>query len=133
MLHPLLALAATRPQLLAEHASAWAELLSTQAGPAWQHWQRWRLLQLLALFLLTLGALLAGMAVMLWAVVPAAPWPLSDRAWALLCVPLVPLLGGLACAEAARQKGRTPFWGADGTLGRQLQADLGLLRQFGDR
>ena len=133
MLHPLLALAATRPQLLAEHASAWAELLSTQAGPAWEHWQRWRVLQLWAAFLLILGLLLAGVAVMLWAVVPSAPWPLVERAWALLCVPLVPLAGGLACALAARQKGRTTFWGAQGTLGRQLQADLGLLRQFGAR
>lgn len=132
MLHPLLALAATRPQLLAEHASAWAELLSTQAGPAWEHWQRWRVLQLMAAFLLILGVLLAGVAVMLWAVVPAAPWPLADRAWALLGVPLAPLVAGLGCALAARQKGRTNFWGADGALGRQLRADMGLLRQFGD-
>ncbi len=133
MLHPLLALAATRPQLLADHASAWAELLSTQAGPAWAHWQRWRLLQLLTVCLLTLATLLAGVALMLWAVMPPAPWPLSDRAWALLCVPLLPLVGGLACGLAARQKARTTYWGADGTLGKQLQADLGLLRQFGGR
>lgn len=132
MLHPLLALAAARPQLLAEHASAWAELLSTQAGPAWAHWQRWRLLQLLAGSCLILGVLLAGMALMLWAVVPNTPWLPSERAWALLVVPALPLLAGLACALAARQQGRTNFWGADGTLGRQLQADLSLLRQFGE-
>jgi len=123
-MHPLLALLATRPQLLIEHAQAYAALLGEEFGQASNDWQRRALLQVTALCFLGVAAVLAGVAVMLWVTVGVS----VTAPWVLVAVPILPFLIAIVCLLLARQSnGREPF--AD--LSRQVNADMALLRAAG--
>ena len=125
MLHPLFHVIANRPQLLAEHAQAYAELVSAEIGTVTAAWKRQALLNAVALCCLAVAAVLAGVALMLWAVIP----PVQVQApWALLAAPLLPLLVALGCLWAARLPDNG---GAFDSVRRQVQADLMLLREAG--
>jgi hypothetical protein len=120
MLHPLLRLALARPDLLAHHASAYAELAVDNARAVVADWQ-WRLVgwALLAGGLL-LCMVLGGVALMLYGAVAAPPTP-----WLLWAVPLAPLLLALIGGWLARWPG-APRRGA--SVAQQFEADLSLLR-----
>lgn len=124
MMHPLLQLAATRPQLLIDHLGAWADVLATESGPATAALRKGLLLQGLAVACAAAGLLLAGVAVMLWAVMPVEQALSTRAATALLLIPLLALLAAAACAIAA---GRMGDGGAWARLGRQWRADMALL------
>jgi hypothetical protein len=129
MVHPLIQLAATRPQLLLDHAAAWAELLAAECGPA-LHARRRRLLwQGLGAALLMVGLVLAGVAVMLGALsglsAPGGAGPTPGLWAALVLTPAVPLLAAAACARKARRCGDG---GAAQRLLQQAQADWALLQ-----
>lgn len=121
-MHPLFTLLATRPQLLIDHAQAYGGLFHEEFGQSFTAWRRWAMLQALGLCCLSVAIVLGGVAVMLWAVTP----PLAIHApWGLWVMPLAPLLAALVCtALAARQAPTDSF----GDLGRQLDADLAMLR-----
>jgi len=119
----LLNLMATRPQLLAEHADAYAALLASEIGRWSALWQRRALMRALAWCGAVVATLLAGIALMLWSALPAVP---VQAAWVLLGVPLVPLLAALGCLVATpRPAQRSAFE----TIRQQVDADLALLRQ----
>jgi hypothetical protein len=123
MLHPVLHLIASHPNLVADHAEAYADLLGEEFGAASLRWKRRALLGAVALCALGVGAVLAGVALMLWAVVPPEN---MNAPWALIVAPLVPLLTGAACAAAARaQEGP----GAFENMRRQLREDVAMLRE----
>jgi hypothetical protein len=120
MLHPLLRLALARPDLLADHASAYAELALDNARDVAAAWQ----LRLVGWVLLAAGVLLcvtfAGVALMLYGAVAAVTQP-----WLLWAVPLVPLLLALVGAWLARR----PAAARGGvSVAQQFEADLSLLR-----
>jgi hypothetical protein len=120
MLHPLLRLALARPDLLADHASAYAGLALDNAREVVADWQ-WRLVGwalLAAGVLLCLG--FAGVALMLHGAIAAPPTP-----WLLWAVPLAPLLLALCGAWLARRRA-APQRGA--SLAQQFETDLSLLR-----
>jgi hypothetical protein len=121
-MHPLLALLATRPQLLVDHARAYAALVDEEFDIAFASWRRWAILQALALCCLVVAAILAGVALMLWAVNPVLP---STASWVLWCTPLLPLLVATICLMLARQS--TPN-AAFANIGRQISADIAMLR-----
>jgi uncharacterized membrane protein YqjE len=125
LLNPALHLLATRPQWLAEHALAYAELASVELGEVTARARRTLLLGMFTLLCLLLGLGLAGVALMLWAVVEPE---LSQRTlWVLGATPGLPLagalFGGLALARE-REGGRFLV------LRQQLQADLQMLREL---
>jgi hypothetical protein len=121
--HPLLQLVATRPQLLAEHAEAYAELAAAEAGAALAAWRRQTLLTAMALACLGVAAVLAGVALMLWAV--ALPTDIQAP-WALVAAPMLPGFAAVACLAAARSgRGNGSF----GALREQVMADLMMLRE----
>lgn len=123
-MHPLLHLIATRPQLLADHAQAYAELLATEIGNVSAAWKRRAILNAVALCCLGVAAVLAGVALMLWAVTPATQ---LEAPWALIAVPLLPIAVAVGCLLAARAKGDgTPFAG----VRRQIEADRAMLREM---
>lgn len=122
-MHPLLHLIATRPQLLAEHAEAYAALVAAEVPRISAAYRRSAWLAALSLGSLGAGVVLAGVAAMLWAVTPDAS---LRGAWALIAVPALPLVAGLACALAAR-RGRESE--AFDNLRQQVQADIELLRE----
>jgi hypothetical protein len=125
MLHPLLHLVATQPQLLAEHAEAYAEMVAAQVGAVSARWKRRAVLNAVALCSLGVAAVLGGVALMLWAVIPPAD---IHAPWALLAGPLLPALAAVACLVAARSGEQGSGFGA---LREQLHADIVMLREAG--
>ena len=121
MIHPLLRLAATQPQLLADHAEAYAGLVGEEVGRSASAWKRRLLLVAVALGLAVVAAVLAGVALLLWAVTPIAN---LHAPWVLITAPgVVALLAG-ACALRLRRKHEDGFAG----LKQQMSADLAMLR-----
>lgn len=126
-MHKLLHLITTRPQLLVEHAEAYAALASEEFPRIGAAWKRRALFDALALCGATLSAGLAGVAVMLWASLPAVP---PQASWALVGIPLLPLVVAALCALAARGgNGRE----AVSNLREQVQADMRMLREVAAR
>ena len=123
-MHPLLHLIAARPQLLADHAQAYAELVAEEVERASAQWKRSASLYAAAVLGATIALALAGVALMLWAVVPDSQ---MRGAWALIVVPLVPLAAALACLMVANKAGgRAPF----DELRQQATADIVMLREW---
>jgi hypothetical protein len=115
-MHPLFHLIATRPQLLTEHAEAYAELVSVEAPRISAAFKRSAWLLALALGSLGAGVVLAGVAVMLWAAAPEAH----------VAVPPLPRRAGLLCVLAARRgREREAF----DNLRQQVMADIAMLRE----
>jgi hypothetical protein len=125
MSHALFHLIATRPQLLLDHAQAYAELANADLDEVTGAWRRRVRLVAGALCSGCVAAVLAGVALMLWAVVPAAQ---IEAPWALVAAPLLPALVALGCLVAARV-GDDPR--AFSHLKAQVQADLLMLHQAG--
>jgi hypothetical protein len=121
-MHPLLALLATRPQLLVDHAQAYAALFNEEFDQACASWRRRAILQAVALCCLGVAAVLAGVALMLWAVSPELP---IRGPWILWATPLLPLLVAVACLVMARRQADDQ---AFANLSRQISADMAMLR-----
>jgi hypothetical protein len=123
MFHPLIKLLASRPQLLARHAGAYAELAALQAG------ETMRLLRLRALLTAgaaaagVVGAALAGVALLLLAAVPLQQMPAP---WLLAAAPAVPLL---LAALLWWQGTRAPLALSMQPLQAQWAADMQLLAE----
>ncbi|OHC79482.1 MAG: hypothetical protein A3H24_05820 [Rhodoferax sp. RIFCSPLOWO2_12_FULL_60_11] len=123
MIHPLFLLIATRPQLLADHAEAYAELVATELGQVSAAWRRRALLYAVALACLAAAAVLAGVALMIWAAIPVAT---MQAPWALVVVPLLPMAAAVGCLLAVRSRGDAS--GFD-NIQQQMKADLAMLRE----
>ena len=126
MLHPIFHLVATQPELLGQHAQAYGELVETELAAQASIWSRRALLMALALCLVGVTAVLAGVALMLWAT--SVPEPRS--AWVLLVVPSVTGIAAIGCYLLARKRSAADAQ-AFAELRRQMQADLALLRELG--
>ena len=122
MIHPLLTLLATRPQLLVDHAQAYGGLIHEEFGQSFAAWRRWAMLQAVALCCLSVAIVLGGVAVMLWVVTPVIT---VQAQWGLWVTPLLPLVVAMVCTGLASRQTPTD---ALGNLGRQLDADLAMLR-----
>ena len=110
MLHPVFRLAAAQPQLLAEHAAAYAGLLADELSVSGAHIKRRLALQV------------AGVAVLLWASLPEQVIRLP---WLLWATPLAPgVLGLLVLWSASRHPQPEAF----AALRLQLAEDAALLR-----
>ncbi|MDO9284578.1 MAG: hypothetical protein Q7U26_06745 [Aquabacterium sp.] len=126
-MHQLLHLITTRPQLLAAHAEAYAALASAEFPRIGAAWKRRALLDALALCAVGVAAVLAGVALMLWASLPAVP---AQASWVLIGIPCLPLALAAWFAAAARSgSGRDAL----ANLREQVQADLRLLREVAAR
>jgi heme exporter protein D len=133
MLNPWFELLATRPQLLAAHASAWADLLAAEGGAALAGWRQRLMLQLATVAAGALGLGLAAVALMLWAVTPAAQWAQPGAGgvmavWVLAGLPLLALGVAVVCGLAARRNLHRGASESVARLARQWQADLLLLQ-----
>ena len=94
MIHPLIGLVATRPELLSEHLGAYAQLATAESIEALAQLRR-RSLWAVALFAsLVLGLGLGGGALMLVAVVPLAEMPVPAL---LAAVAVTPWLAAGLC------------------------------------
>jgi hypothetical protein len=73
----------------------------------------------------TVAVALAGVAVLLWSILPDGAGP---RGWVLLAVPLAPAGVGAAALWALRRRAPLPLWVA---CRQQWAADGALLRRWG--
>jgi len=122
-MHILLKLVLARPQLLVDHAQAYGELMAADLGDASAALSRRAILGATAVVCLVVAVILAGVSLMLWAVIPSAQ---MGAPWMLTVVPLVPLLGSVAGFVFMRgQRQMHPF----DNLRTQLRADLDILRE----
>jgi len=120
---PLLRAIADEPGALVDHATAYADLAGDELQRIGQGWSR-RLAWLIAAGAAALAALvLAGIALLLWAMLPA---PDAARQWLLWAVPLVPAMLAVVAIAAARQSTHQP---AFAELRGQLRQDLELVRE----
>ncbi len=123
MLHPVFRLAASQPQLLAEHAAGYAGLLAEEAASSGAHIKRRITLQIIGLLSLMVASILGGVALLLWASLP----PTSlQQPWLLWFTPMVPaLFGALAILMALNHKTPPAF----ASLREQFAQDASLLRR----
>lgn len=121
MIHPVFRLAAAQPMLLAEHVGAYAGLVSEELRTGAAAVQRRLLWQLAAALCLAVAAVLAGVALLLWASLA----PGAARAAALFVVtPLLPaVLGLIAWWRAQAHRSYEPL----ARLRAQLSEDAALL------
>ncbi|WP_342133645.1 hypothetical protein [Hydrogenophaga sp. OTU3427] len=122
MVRVLVQLLAAHPAWLLAHAQGYADLALEQATLTSATWQRRVLLQLAALGCALLGAGLAGVAAMLWAIAPQAT---GERLWVLLATPALPLVLALVLWLAARGLARPAGLAM---IKLQWQTDMALLR-----
>jgi len=123
MIHPIVRLIATEPQLVAEHVGAYAELIGDEAQQVQQRWKFKILFSVLALFLVFVAVVLAGVAVMLWAITPGLS---AASQWALGLAPAIPAVAALAMGLAAR---RPSAERAFASIKAQVASDLRMLSE----
>lgn len=123
MIHPLLRLAATEPQLLGDHVEAYAVLLGEEAKEVSDSWIKRITLYAVAGIMGLVGLILVGVALLFWAAVPTGQY---NAGWALVVIPLVPLAAAAICAFSARS---TPMVSAFEKVKQQLNADMAMLRE----
>lgn len=123
-MHPLLSLATSQPQLLVDHAAAYAELAGAELGWARARIQRIAVLGVASTLLLGLALVLAGVAALLWASMPLAS---MTAPWALWAVPLAPAVAAALCGLV--MKNSAPAQAFE-KLKLQARADLALWREM---
>lgn len=85
LVHPLFRALISQPEVLVDHAGAYAELASAEVSVVMRQWQRRLMLQVLALGLLVIGVGLGGMALMWLGARGTHDMPAP---WALALVPI---------------------------------------------
>jgi hypothetical protein len=122
MIHPLFRLIVSDPQLLADHVEAYSELVAEEVGAVTAQWKKRTALDLASLACVFVAVVLAGVAVMLWAVVPVDN---MNQPWALLAAPCIPLVLGVWSYFAAKAPVAEHGFKA---IREQLAADAAMLR-----
>jgi len=123
MIHPLFRTLATRPELLAEHLGAYAQLVSVEASETTAQLRDHALWAVGAALGVALGTGLAGTALLLLAVVPLADMPYP---WLLAVVPAVPYVIAIFCVLRMRAR---PLDCSFELLREQVAQDTALLRE----
>ncbi|MBX9794245.1 MAG: hypothetical protein K2Y02_08120 [Burkholderiaceae bacterium] len=123
MIHPLFKLMAAHPTVLTDHVEAYASLAAQELGTAATQWRSRALKTGIAMCCAASAAVLAGVALMLWA--STAPIDLHAP-WALWVAPGLPALAAVACWWSAQN---APAQGAFAILRGQLSEDMALLRE----
>jgi hypothetical protein len=125
MIHPVFRLVAAQPQWLAEHAAAYAGLVAEELTLSGEQWRQRLVLQLTGAACLLVGAMLAGVALLLWVSLPDAG---MRSPWLFVLTPVLPLCAGAwALWRAQGQVGHEPF----ARLRLQMSLDAALLRTSG--
>lgn len=123
MIHPLLRLIATEPQILGDHVEAYAELVGDEVRKTSSAWATRLGLYAAAGCLGCMGLVFTGVALMLWASLPASGF---QAPWLLVAVPALPFVAALICALMAAQ---IPVGNAFDNVKKQLNADMAMLRE----
>ncbi len=121
MAHPLVRLVASRPHMLTEHVSAYADLLAAEITATTAQVKRQLVFQVLGLCGISVTTALIGVAVMLWAALPSGS---VHAPWVLALVPMVPAALGIWALNVAKAVTPSDPFAA---MRRQLSADAAML------
>lgn len=122
LIHPLLRLAIKEPHLLVDHLSAYAALAGQELSKTSSSLALRTGLYAGAGVMTLLGLFLVGVALLLMAATPSE----DHTTWALIVVPLTPLVVAAGLVVMARGK---PVEKAFETLKQQVDKDLALLKE----
>jgi hypothetical protein len=124
MIHPFVRLLATEPHLLTEHLGAYASLVGRETEQAKDQLALRAILTLVCLCCIGVSAVLAGVALMLWAVTPT----LSQQGeWALCAAPAIPAVVALLTGYWAKRPSAQRAFAA---VHEQMATDLRMLREL---
>lgn len=122
MTHPVFCLAASQPMLVAEHAAAYAGLLSEELAARSAQLKKRPSLNLAGIACLLVASTLAGVALLLWT---SSPVTEVRAPWLFALMPALPAALGLCAIGLANACDTSlPF----ASLLRQLTEDAALLR-----
>ncbi len=121
-MHPLLSIMANQPQLLLDHAQAYAVLFQQEFDSSRKVWRQRVMLQAAAVCSLAVAVMLAGVSAMLWAVTATSQ---IHSPWVLWVIPLVPLGIALVCGVQAHNVTQGK---AFANLWSQITADMAMLQ-----
>ena len=123
MFHPLIKMLVSRPEMLAEHVGAYAELAAAEAAQAVDHARNKVIVGAAAAVLALVGLVLVGVAALLCAALPTSEMPAP---WLLVAVPAVPLLAAIGAALWLRSR---PVSASFALLREQMARDSELVRE----
>lgn len=124
-MHRLLQLLITQPDLLVAHATAYAELAGADAQSAARQGQQAALWSAALMCCISMAGVLAGGAVMAWAILPEGAIRLP---WILVATPCVPALGALVCLKMLKPRVPAILFSK---VRAQIAADQHMLRNVG--
>ena len=124
MIHPLVRLAASHPELLAEHGEAYLALVAKDVS----EWRASLVKRMVMAAVAGVSALLSlvfiGMALMLWGISPVTEIPVP---WAFLAPPVLMVAVTLVAGFIAARRGKALSIFSD--VKAQVLADLAMLRE----
>ena len=122
-MHPFFKLMVDRPAVITDHVEAYASLATLELSGAVRHLRLRALKTAMALSCAAVAAVLAGVAVMLWAATPADH---LHAPWVLWLAPGVPAILAVWCWLSAKAIKDAPAFSA---LRDQVRADIDMLRE----
>ncbi len=122
-MHPFFKLMVDRPAVITDHVAAYASLATLELSSAVMQLRLRALKTTIALSCAAVTAVLAGVALMLWAVTPADQ---LHAAWALWFAPGGPAIVAMWSWRSAQAVGDAPAFSA---LRSQVRADIDMLRE----
>lgn len=122
-MHPFFKLVVERPAVITDHVEAYASLAALELSGAVTHLRERALKTAIALSCVVVAAVLAGVAVMLWAVTPPDQ---LHAPWALWLAPGLPAIVAAWSWFSAHAISDTPAFSA---LRGQVRADIDMLRE----
>jgi uncharacterized membrane protein YqjE len=126
VIHPLFRLIASRPQMIADHVEAYSDLLAEEVGQTTTALKKRVTLGAIGLANGAVAIVLAGVALMLWAVTPVDR---MNAPWALIAVPGVPAILCIWCVFAMRA---ASIENSFKNLRAQFAADAAMLREVSE-
>jgi hypothetical protein len=124
MIHPALLILAKNPEILADHAEAYTDLIGESLKSTMITWRRRAACQFAAALFMMLSLIFTGIAAMLWGGGTGVNY---QAPWLLVVVPILPLLLALALWQCSSKIANGPD--ALEVLKSQVRADLAVLRQ----
>jgi hypothetical protein len=122
-MHPFFKLMVDRPAVITDHIEAYASLTTLELSSAVRQFRLRTLKTAIALSCAAVAAVLAGVALMLWAVTPADQ---LQAPWALWLAPGLPAAFAVWSGLSAQAVGDAPAFSA---LRGQVRADIDMLRE----
>jgi cytochrome bd-type quinol oxidase subunit 2 len=123
MFHPLIKMLVSRPEMLAEHAGAYAELAAAEASQAVDQARNKAIAGAAAGVLALVGLVLAGVAARRGAAVATAAMPAP---WLLVVVPALPLAAAIGAVLWLRSR---PAVASFALLREQMAQDSALIQE----